>query len=108
MSAPDRDDLTAAVEARRNDPEFMARVRRNMADHADLLDALKAAEARPVNGAVCPAGRPGAAWSCRLCHRPVHRADDGCTCSQFRRHLGFASICGDCVAAFDHFMPTSD
>lgn len=53
---------------------------------------------------VCSNGRPGAAWSCRFCHVPLHRGDDDCSCSEFREVTLMASLCGRCANAIDVLM----
>lgn len=51
---------------------------------------------------ICHRGKPGANYACRFCRVPLHRSDDPkCDCSFFRTPFGLASICPDCVAAFD-------
>ncbi len=53
----------------------------------------------------CLVGKPNPAFSCRFCHRRIHRGDSECACSEFREGVTlYASLCVPCASAVDILM----
>lgn len=51
----------------------------------------------------CTAGKEVlSAYACKFCSaRPLHRGDEGCTCSTLRTQTHYATLCPACAEALD-------